>query len=887
MATIRNVLVRLESNSAGFARGFRSAQRAAEKFQTSLGKLKSTSVAQTVRGLGAIANGYKTIGKAAAVVGAVSALGGAAAVSAAQLLQLGAALAPLAGLLAALPAAAIAGGIALATLKIATSGFGDAAKAALEGNQEKFDKALAKMGPAAAGAAKEFKALVPTLHAVRNAAQAGFWTPLKGQMTATAKVLAGPLATGLKMVARQFGSAATDAARFARESRSVAAIKTLFASTARSISGLRPALTPILRGFRDLAVAGAPVLEKIAAAVGKVGVHFGEWMQKFAASGRVDDVIMAAVTVLKQLGTIAKNVGSILGSMFKAAGQSGGGLLGVIGKVTGEFAKFLKSTEGVKALRAIFQGIGAIGTALGPVVIALAQGLGLIAPAIGRIAIAVGPVLAAAINALAPALAALEPGIIALINGLGGAVKVLAPALVPIAKSIGDVAAALAPVVVALAGGLALIAPALARIAIVAAPMVTAVINALAPALAALEPGLMALVSGLSGAVTALAPALVPIAQAIAAIAVGLAPVLPALGQLIAMLALGLAKHITTMLPMLPALVGAIIQLGFAFGGALLDALTQISPYLPDLVKALTDLMIAVIPLLPSIIELALAFVPMIPIITQLVQNLTELATIVVPLLTAAIGVSAGMMRMFWDAVKWVVEKVFGAFKWLYDVLVGHSIIPDLVNGITGWFRNGAQWMGDAVSKGVDTVVRFMAGLPGRIGSAVGNLGGLLWGAGRDVMQGLWNGISSMAGWIAGAIGNLVRNIIPEPIRRVLNMHSPSRVMAGLGVNIAQGLAQGMTATQGIVSRAAEGLAYAATPSFAMAGGPAMATPVGVARSAGSGQQPGIDYAALAGAVVSAMSRAGVGATYLDGQQISDAVSRRTGRVTEQRRRTG
>jgi ABC-type transporter Mla subunit MlaD len=63
------------------------------------------------------------------------------------------------------------------------------------------------------------------------------------------------------------------------------------------------------------------------------------------------------------------------------------------------------------------------------------------------------------------------------------------------------------------------------------------------------------------------------------------------------------------------------------------------------------------------------------------------------------------------------------------------------------------------------------------------------------------------------------------------------------------------------------------------------------AAAAMSGQSGGssmpIDYDRLAGALVGAMRREGVGAAYLDGKAITDDVSRRIGRSADQRRRTG
>lgn len=66
---------------------------------------------------------------------------------------------------------------------------------------------------------------------------------------------------------------------------------------------------------------------------------------------------------------------------------------------------------------------------------------------------------------------------------------------------------------------------------------------------------------------------------------------------------------------------------------------------------------------------------------------------------------------------------------------------------------------------------------------------------GADILRGLWNGIKS----IGDDIGSLIKSIadkIPSGIRKFLGIHSPSRVMAELGVYTGQGLVNGMASMQ-------------------------------------------------------------------------------------------
>lgn len=61
---------------------------------------------------------------------------------------------------------------------------------------------------------------------------------------------------------------------------------------------------------------------------------------------------------------------------------------------------------------------------------------------------------------------------------------------------------------------------------------------------------------------------------------------------------------------------------------------------------------------------------------------------------------------------------------------------------------------------------------------------------GKDIVRGLWEGIKSLAGWLydkaAGFVGDLV-----DSVKDKLGIHSPSRVFAGIGENMALGLGSG------------------------------------------------------------------------------------------------
>lgn len=51
------------------------------------------------------------------------------------------------------------------------------------------------------------------------------------------------------------------------------------------------------------------------------------------------------------------------------------------------------------------------------------------------------------------------------------------------------------------------------------------------------------------------------------------------------------------------------------------------------------------------------------------------------------VALFVGIGKTLWALVKGLVEGVVNFFKWLFNEIVGHSIIPDLVNGIITWFK--------------------------------------------------------------------------------------------------------------------------------------------------------------------------------------------------------
>lgn len=71
------------------------------------------------------------------------------------------------------------------------------------------------------------------------------------------------------------------------------------------------------------------------------------------------------------------------------------------------------------------------------------------------------------------------------------------------------------------------------------------------------------------------------------------------------------------------------------------------------------------------------------------------------------------------------------------------SVMSDISDAISSFLSGAWESIKSSVSSGIDGVLGFMRGLPGRILGALGDLGSLLLNAGRSIMQGLLDGITS------------------------------------------------------------------------------------------------------------------------------------------------
>lgn len=159
-----------------------------------------------------------------------------------------------------------------------------------------------------------------------------------------------------------------------------------------------------------------------------------------------------------------------------------------------------------------------------------------------------------------------------------------------------------------------------------------------------------------------------------------------------------------------------------------------------------------------------------------------------------------------WDGIKNTiskaregVQKAWGSVKGWFSNLWGNvkSGISNAWGGIKDWFSNLQP-------------VEWMRGAWENVGTFFENLGPRFYEWGKNLLQGLWNGITSMVDKIVEGMKNIGRRIA-NGFKSILGINFPSRLFAEYGLNITQGLVVGLDRGGAIVENATEGVAMQAT----------------------------------------------------------------------------
>ncbi len=256
---------------------------------------------------------------------------------------------------------------------------------------------------------------------------------------------------------------------------------------------------------------------------------------------------------------------------------------------------------------------------------------------------------------------------------------------------------------------------------------------------------------------------------------------LQAAGDILAELAAGIAEQ-------LPGLMSTGVEIITQLTQSLTDAMPAILDTGAQVLGALVQGLIGSLPqLLSCAAEILCEFV------NYLGQHADEILNAGISLCESLIiGITDNLPQLITSAAMLIANLTAALISHVPDILqCGAALLTALVDGIVRSIENLAEAALACVAK--------LLGVWDGSMDEWGNIG-------VNIVSGLWNGIKS--GWAAliNKVKGLV-DLLPKAVKTILGIHSPSKVFAEIGLNVCQGLANGITENAGLAENAAQQMA--------------------------------------------------------------------------------
>ena len=691
-----------------------------------------------------------------------------------------------------------------------------------------------------AAALKDFSDVLPAIaerfSALQTVISDGFWAiakgPINNLLTAALPLLEQGLATVSGSVGKFFAALAGEAA--SASGGFLSQLPDMFARLNESIgifTSHAPALVQIMTIFGQI---GSSILPPLAALIGQTADEFAAFLSGQVAGDGLSTIVNNAISALSGLIETIKGAFQVFGALFSATQAAGLNTFAALGAGLQAFAKTLNAPEVQATITGLFKSanegvsnfLTQAGPALGKVFTSLANvltaTLPMIGSTLGTVASAIGEVFANP---------AFQSGLSAFLQGVSQGIQALVPALAPV----GDLIGSLGPVLGQLAGTigqvLGALAPTFSGLLSNLSPIITMLGGALMQVLQAVSPVLSQIASVVSSTLTGLLPLLQPIIDALVMI---VQAVLPALMPLISALQPLLLSLAQLVLPVVATLLQALAPILATLVGAVTPVINVITELINLLVPVLVPALNLVAQLLgENLGHVATAVAGIIAGLVKVIQGvidfiagvftgdwdrawkgikeiLSGVIDAIMAIVKGVLGVAGTMFshmkaglergKEFWSNV-WSAIKDFAASIWngivsyirgQLDAMIAafkgvQGLISGAISALWSWvkstFTNGINAASSAVVSGVDKVVGFFQNLPGQIKSALGNLGSLLINAGKQIIQGLLNGIESMIGAVKDKLSDLTSLIPdwkgPEAVDRMLLHEAGQLVIEG------------------------------------------------------------------------------------------------------------
>lgn len=373
------------------------------------------------------------------------------------------------------------------------------------------------------------------------------------------------------------------------------------------------------------------------------------------------------------------------------------------------------------------------------------------------------------LTSITPFVQMMGEGLSGALNGTAGAADQLASGISGILTTVLDMVTGMLPTVIDV-------------IVAVVPQLLTALLARLPEILTALLGMITQIISALAEMLPQIVTAIMEVLpQLINALIAAIPQLLEAAVQLLMAIVNALPTIIASLITALPSVINTII-----------NALVQ---SIPILIEAAIQLLMAIVEAIPTIIDALIAALPQIIncIIDGVINAIPQLLEGAIQLLMAII-----------EAIPTIIQALITALPQIITTITSTllSKLPDIIQAAITIFL--------AIVQAIPQMLpQLIAAIPQIITSIVNGLtegiGGIMQ-VGKDLIEGLWNGIKDMAGWIKEKIEGFGETVLTS-LKNFFGIKSPSRVMRDqVGKQLAAGIAVGIEENANLAENATEKL---------------------------------------------------------------------------------
>ncbi len=250
-----------------------------------------------------------------------------------------------------------------------------------------------------------------------------------------------------------------------------------------------------------------------------------------------------------------------------------------------------------------------------------------------------------------------------------------------------------------------------------------------------------------------------------------------------------------------PTIINAGISFIQNLAQGIADSLPTLIERVPEIVTKLANVINDNAPTILKagvniIITLAKGIIQAIP---TLVKNIPKLIKAIVAVWEAFNWLNLGKKAITFlkDGIVSAISAVKSAGKSVLDAIT--NTIKDLPGKLLDFGKKGISGIGEAFKAGIDSVKNIAKDILTKIVNTFKP--DSLKDIGKQLITGLWNGISDMTGWILDKIKGFTDDVVNK-IKKHFGIHSPSTVMRDqVGKYISLGIAEGIKQNKNAVTK--------------------------------------------------------------------------------------